>query len=60
MKAINRWHIVKDGAIVGAASTRQQAIEMIRVMQERETWYIKAQFSIIYGAEEFINYKKGA
>lgn len=54
---MKRYYIIKDGEIVGSAATRENAIQVIRTYQEQETHYLlKANFSIIYGEEEFIPY----
>ena len=56
---MNRYYIFKDGTQIGATSTRDDAIDMIRKRQRRETHYLlKSGFSIIYGCEEFIHYEK--
>lgn len=56
---MKRYHIIKDGKIEASTATRESAIDMIRSYQEKETHYLlKANFSIIYGEEEFISYKK--
>ena len=53
-----RYHVFKDGTEVGETSTRENAIDMIRSYQSRETHYmLRASFSIIKGEVEFINYK---
>jgi len=53
-----RYHVFKDGAILGSTSTREAAIDMIRSYQKKETHYmLKASFSIIKGIEEFIPYQ---
>ena len=53
-----RYHVFKDGTEVGETSTRENAIDMIRSYQARETHYmLRASFSIIKGEVEFINYK---
>lgn len=55
--AMKRFYILKDGEVVASASTKEIAIQTIRSYQERETHYLlKANFSIIYGEEEFIPY----
>lgn len=44
--------------MIGATSTREEAIEMIRTKQNRETHpFLRAEFSIIEGKQEFIPYK---
>lgn len=55
---VERYHVFKDGTNFGAASTREEAIDVIRAHQKRETHpFLKAQFSIIKGEEEFIPYE---
>ena len=52
---VNRYYIFKDGTQIGVTATREDAIDMIRRRQKRETHYLlKSEFSIIYGCEEFI------
>ena len=54
---MTRYHIIKDSEIVASTATREEAIEMIRLYQARETHYLlKASFSIIKGNQEFIPY----
>jgi len=54
---MKRFHVLKDSQIFGSAVTRDQAIYMIRQMQQYETHYmLRAEFSIIYGEEELIGY----
>ena len=56
---MNRFYIFKDGTMQGAAATREKAIDMIRAYQAHETHpFLKAEFSIIEGDEEFIPYPK--
>ena len=54
---MTRFYIFKDGQMIGATSTREEAIEMIRTRQKRETHpFLRAEFSIIEGKEEFVPY----
>ena len=54
---MKRFYVFKDGTQVGSTVTREQAIHMIRLHQELETHpFLKAEFSIIAGEEEFIRY----
>ena len=54
---MERYYIFKDGTMIGAAPTKEEAIEMIRAHQKRETHFmLRAEFSIIRGVEEFIHY----
>lgn len=53
-----RYYIFKDGTMIGSTPTREEAIEMIRARQARETHFmLKAEFSMICGEEEFIPYQ---
>lgn len=54
---MKRFYVFKDGMQQGITVTRDQAIDMIRQYQKRETHpFLKAEFSIIEGKEEFIPY----
>ena len=54
---MKRFYIFKDGTQVGSTADREQAIKMIRQHQELETHpFLKSEFSIIAGGEEFIPY----
>ena len=54
---MERYYIIKDGKIEAITHTREQAIDLIRCYQKKETHPIlKAEFSIIKGVEEFIQY----
>ena len=57
---MNRFFVIKDGTIEGSAATREGAIDMIRIKQEKEKkthQWLHAEFSIIEGKQEFISYK---
>ena len=55
---MERFHVLKDSKIIGSAVTHDQAVFMIRQMQQYETHYmLRAEFSIIYGEEELIGYE---
>lgn len=57
---MKRFYIFKDGRQIAATCDRAEAVEMIRIYQSRETHpFLKSEFSIIHGEEEFIPYKKG-
>lgn len=44
---VNRYYIFKDGTQIGVTATREDAIDMIRRRQKRETHYLlKSEFSI--------------
>ena len=54
---MKRFYVFKDGRMEGSTATREQAIDMIRQYQKRETHPIlRAEFSMIEGEEEFIPY----
>lgn len=54
---MKRFYIFKDGTQQGSMPTKEEAIELIRQRQKRETHPIlRAEFSIIEGEEEFIPY----
>ena len=52
-----RWHIFKDGMEIGETQTKEEALEMVKQRQKRETHYLlKSEFSIMYGEMEYIGY----
>ena len=55
---MKRYHIIKDGQLVAAMSTKEEAIDYINRHQERETHYIRSEYGYIYGEEIYIKYKK--
>ena len=56
---MRRYYIFKDGTQIGSTETRDEAVDMIRRRQKRETHYLlRSEFSIIYGCEELIHYEK--
>lgn len=54
------YYVIKDGTIQARTSSKEDAINMIRVYQKAETHpFLKAEFAIIEGkAEEFIKYER--
>lgn len=52
-----RYYVFRDGTIKGAYPTKEEAIERIRALQSREAHFIKSEYSIIYGEQEFIKYE---
>lgn len=55
---MDRYYIFKDGTMIGATTTKEEAIEMIRARQKRESHFmLRAQFSIIKGVEVFVPYE---
>ena len=54
---MKRFYFFKDGMQQGSAATREGAIDVIRQYQKQETHpFLKAEFSIIEGEEEFVPY----
>lgn len=54
-----RYYIFKDGTQIGSTHTKELAIDLIRQKQQRETHpFLRSEFSIIAGEEEFIPYPK--
>lgn len=54
---MKRFYVFKDGVQQGSMTTREEAIELIRQRQKRETHPIlRSEYSIIQGEEEFIPY----
>ena len=58
---MKQFYVFKDGTQQGSASTKKRSIELIRQYQKRETHpFLKAEFSVIEGEEEFIPYPSQA
>lgn len=55
---MKRYHIIKDGRLIAAMPTKEEAIDYIRRQQERETHYIRSEYGYIYGEDIYIKYKK--
>lgn len=54
---MKRFYVFKDGTRQGSTATRNLAVDLIRQYQELETHpFLRAEFSIIEGEEEFIPY----
>ena len=54
---MRRFYMFKDRIQKGSMETREEALEMIRLWQSRETHpLLRSQFSIIEGEEEMIPY----
>ena len=54
---MHRFYVFKDGTQQGSTATRELAVDLIRQYQELETHpFLRAEFSIIEGEEEFIPY----
>ena len=56
---MKRYYVFRDGSQKGSTATKEEAIDMIRQHQKRETHPIlRSELSIIYGEEEFVPYPK--
>ena len=54
---MKRFYVFKDGVHKGSMETREEAVEIIRLWQSRETHpFLRSEFSMIEGEEEFIPY----
>ena len=54
---MKRFYVFKDGTMQASMSTKEEAIDLIRQRQKRETHPIlPSEYSIIAGEEEFIPY----
>ena len=54
---MKRVYIFKDGVQQASTATRESAVDLIRQYQKQETHpFLRAEFSIIKGEEEFIPY----
>lgn len=54
---MKRFYVFKDGMQQGSMSSKEEAIELIRRRQKRETHPIlRSEYSIIEGEEELIPY----
>lgn len=50
---MTRYHIIRDGSVIGSFDTREEAIEMIKIKRARETHWLKSDYYIIKGEEIF-------
>ena len=51
---MKRYHIIRDGQLIAAMPTKEEAIDYIRRQQGRETHYIRSEYGYIYGEEVFV------
>lgn len=49
-----RYWIIKDGTIIGSTATREQAKTFIEQEQKFDTHWLKSEYWIIKGEEEFL------
>lgn len=55
---MNRFFVLKDGAVKASTATRDAALDLVRAYQLSETHFLlKANFSIIEGVEEHVSYR---
>jgi len=58
MYGVKRFFIVKDGKIEGSTASYENAVDMVRIKQERETHYLlRASYTIIEGIETPVAYE---
>ena len=58
---MKRFYIFKDGTMQGSAATRESALNVIRQFQKEKTHlFLKSEYSLIEGVEEFIPYERTA
>lgn len=50
---MERYHIIKDGTIIGSTANEQEAISFIKQQEKLETSWIKSNFWVIKGEEIF-------
>ena len=55
-----RFYIIKDGTIIGSTATKEQAIVFIDTEKKFDTHWLKPNYWIIKGEEEFIQQSDGA
>ena len=48
-----RYYIIKDGTIIGSTATREQAITFIEMEKKYDTHWLKSEYWLIKGEEEF-------
>ena len=55
---MKRYFVIKDGNIQASTATKESALDLVRAYQQRETHpFLKANFSIVYGEEEYVPYE---
>lgn len=56
---MKRYYIFKDSQQIAATETKEEAVSLIRMHQQRETHYLlKSEYSIIYGTEELFRIRR--
>lgn len=53
---MKRYHIIRDGQVIGSEETHEEALERIEQRKKRDPqhYVIKSEYWIIYGEEMFI------
>jgi hypothetical protein len=49
-----RYFIIKDGTIVGSTATREQALTFVETEKQYDKHWLKPNYWIIKGEEEFL------
>jgi hypothetical protein len=49
-----RYYIIKDGTIIGSTNTKEQALTFIEMEQQYDKHWLKSEYWIIKGEEEFL------
>lgn len=52
--SLTRYHVLRDSAVVASCTTREEAFEKIQLLRSRETHWLKSEYYIIKGEEEYI------
>jgi hypothetical protein len=59
VNAMTKFYVFKDGMMAASTADRKSAVDLIRIYQAKETHpFLRSEFSIIKGEEEFIPYSK--
>lgn len=54
------YYIFEDNRLIAATPEKKEAIALIRTYQAKQTHpFLQAEYSIIKGTQEFIQYEKG-
>lgn len=55
---MEKYFVFEDGKLIASTADREQAVKLIRAYQATQTHpFLKAEYSIIKGRQEFISYK---
>ena len=54
---MNRWYIFRDDGLIATTATKENALQLVKQYQQSEKHYLlKANYSIMYGNMEYIDY----